>query len=109
MARRKEFTTNRFNIKIVKCCASCIHNRGADSEKARICDAGEGVVSLKSLCGQWDMKPYLDNAGMAGGQVKKKKYLYFLLNYEHSEGVHKSIDDIRAEFAKKNGSIYLND
>ena len=57
----------------------------------------------------------LRNAGK--GRVKRKEYLQYLANLRAEEFrkkdmgyriVHRSIDEVRAEFESKFGSIYIN-
>lgn len=118
--KEKKFYKNRFGISIVQCCASCINSVTKNGETAHICKAGEGLVPSSSWCGQWSMKVAgskakpgeinLDNAGMGGGFVKRKSYLNFVLNYPQPEEAihHVPISQIRSEYEKKFGSIYLN-
>lgn len=74
---------NKYGIKVVKCCASCIHNSGVASGDTRICDAGEGIVRTNSYCQGWAMHPRYDIAGKGGGKVKKLAYLQYLIaNYD---------------------------
>lgn len=100
---------NKYQIDIVQCCASCAHNIGMDTEKTRICDAGEGIVKPSSYCKGWAMRKGLDKAGKAGGRVKKLSYLTFVLEYQQPEGRDPlTVDEKRAEYMEKFGSIYLN-
>lgn len=105
---RKLKTTNRHGITIVKCCASCAFNMGMSSEKTRICQIGEGIVKPSSYCGTWKMRKGLDNAGFGGGRVKKRKYLYFALNFESSPEQPATVNEKRAAYMEKFGSIYIN-
>lgn len=106
----KKFITNKFGIQIVQCCASCVNNIGASgSEYTRICNAGEGIVKPSSWCGQWKMRQELDNAGLGGGEIKKRQYLEFFKNYEQPEDIDKKKTraEIRKEYEDKYGSIYI--
>lgn len=78
------YVKNRYNISIKKCCASCSHCQ-PESEKLRVCDAGEGIVSPKSLCAQWVMKPGLNNAGKGGGKIIKLHYIDFMIKKQEEE------------------------
>ena len=105
MMRTKTFTKNTHGISIAKCCASCKFNNGV-ADKAglrRLCQQGEGNVKPSDYCRTWTMKPELDNVGKGGGKVKKKAYIDFVNN----NITRWSLSDIRAEFEKKHGSIYM--
>ena len=114
--KEKKTVKNKYGVDIVCCCASCLHNRGVSgNESTRVCDAGEGMVKPSSWCAQWKMRCLmsvppktgelnLDAAGKGGGMVKSAAYLKFALNYDQSVG----IKQIRAEYERKYGSIYIN-
>jgi hypothetical protein len=62
------------------------------------------------------MSEQMQNAGSAGGKIKKKAYLKYLLEVRADESLadqlgikfpHKSIEQIRKDFEAKNGSIYV--
>lgn len=113
-------TKNKLGYDIVMCCASCIHNAGANNEFTRLCDAGEGIVKPSSYCKQWEIKRRigsgkpgdvdLDSAGLGGGRIKRRDYLQFVLKYPQPENptMHIPIGEIRADYEKKHGSIYIN-
>lgn len=101
---------SKFGNKIKKCCASCLHNRGAEREKTRICDAGKGTVVQTFSCDTYETRPSLMNAGKGGGRVKRREYLYFLLNHDMPTDPDKrfTFKEAREEFKKKYGDIYIN-
>ena len=98
---------NKYNIEIVKCCASCIHNIGAVTDTTRMCNDGEEVVKPHSLCGNWKMKPNLDRAGKGGGSVKKRHYLEWLRDYSNPMNLNSTLEDRQIEYEKQYGSRYL--
>ena len=62
------------------------------------------------------MSEQMEAAGRGGGQVKRRAYLRYLLELRADESLadqlgirtpHKTIDQIRQEFEKNHGSIYL--
>lgn len=81
-----KYVKNRYSISIKKCCASCAHCQ-PESEKLRVCDAGEGIVSPKSLCASWAMKPGLANAGKGGGKIIKLEYIDFMIKKQEQENI----------------------
>lgn len=113
---------NRFGIDIVCCCASCISNAGATSDKMRMCKAGEGEVNTSSWCGRWKMKVKpdkdaklgdtdLDMAGRGGGRVKKMTYLNFVRDARtNTSSEYKNCDNLALQkiYEAKFGSIYIN-
>ena len=54
------------------------------------------------------MKPALDKAGKGGGNVKKRAYLDFVLNYKHDGVSRTPLEEMQANFEKEHGSIYTN-
>lgn len=104
-----ETVKNKYGNDVVVCCASCRHNLGALSDRARACGNGQGAMKPSSFCKHWEMRPALDNAGKGDGKIKKKEYLDFFLEHPKTiEGVRIPIDFIREEYEKKNGTIYTN-
>lgn len=87
----KEFTTNKYGVKIVKCCASCQHCE-ADKlrDDLRICMGGHGNHANNYLCDDWSMNSKIDELKISGdGRIKKPTYFAWLkdqvdkLNYEN--------------------------
>lgn len=95
--------TNKYGIKIKKCCASCLHKR-LNNEKTRNCTLGETNVNPKYLCPSWAMsvEPNLDNAGKGGGRIRKKEWFAFL-----DKSPHGDIEITEKEFNKKYGSRFI--
>lgn len=116
-----EYVKNDYNCTIVKCCASCA-NQNPISDKQRLCLSGEGNVSPHYLCPMWKMRESLKNAGKGDGRIKKKSYLMRVINtisdeqaaYERlpknmrSQFPWTSITEIRSNFEKEQGTVYLN-
>ena len=109
-AFEKEFETNEYNIKIVKCCASCAHHAADGREGIRLCLKGFGEHYLDYLCfNGWDMQDRFKNAGKGGGKVKKREYLQMLI--DNSSGGRLGTEDLnklRELFRIKYGSEYLS-
>lgn len=112
----KTFHEAPLGVKIVRCCASCKHKQ-LDGGTSRICMIGEGVVNSSCVCDDWEMSKDLIKAGLGSGRVKKKSYLmYVLKRYEEvakitdkNKKVDVHINDLRKEYNKKFGSIYINE
>lgn len=111
-------TMNAFGIVINKCCASCAFKDLTRAVSQRRCKKTGKSVSPSGYCKQWAMSRQLQMAGRSQGQVKRKEYLMHLVAVNEEElqaeqrGLKikpKSIAEIRAEFERKNGSIYLDD
>ena len=111
-------TMNAFGVVINKCCASCAFKDLTRAVSQRRCKKTGKSVSPSGYCKQWAMSRQLQMAGRSQGQVKRKEYLMHLVAVREEElqaeqrGLKfkpKSIAEIRAEFERKNGSIYLDD
>ena len=111
-------TKNAFGVVINKCCASCAFKDLTRAVSQRRCKKTGKSVSPSGYCKQWAMSRQLQMAGRSQGQVKRKEYLMHLVAVREEElqaeqrGLKikpKSIAEIRAEFERKNGSIYLDD
>jgi hypothetical protein len=115
MANRIRTTKNGYGVEIVMCCASCQHKE-FDTDKTRICTNGEGVTRPSSFCTRWQMRKGLDKAGKGGGGVKTPQYLRYVLDRQAHEREliearkmlqRTSLAEIRAEYAKAHGPIFL--
>lgn len=117
METRKVYTTNKYGISIVKCCASCKFK--LLDIRTRICIAGEGTVQPSYVCKSWKLNPIYENLGRGTGKVKTSEYLHFALNRLFDENINQAdkssagiskktpcVADVREEFAKKKGKIY---
>lgn len=95
----KEFTTNKYGIPIVKCCASCKHHSYNGDDRKRLCLQTGKTHHSSYLCGSgWRLAENLENAGRGGGKVKKRAYLQYVL----TEGKSKA-----ADWEREHGSMYL--
>ena len=95
----KEFTTNKYGIPVVKCCASCKHHLSEGVERKRICKLSGKKHDLEYFCGSsWKMSEKLDNAGKGGGKVKKLAYLQHII--EHGKITSE-------DWEREHGSRYL--
>ena len=111
-------TMNAFGVVINKCCASCAFKDLTRAVSQRRCKKTGKSVNPCGYCKQWAMSRQLQMAGRSQGKVKRKEYLMHLVAVREEElqaeqrGLKikpKSIAEIRAEFERKNGSIYLDD
>ena len=107
---------NSHEIEVKKCCASCRYKDLTRLMTARFCTQHSKSVKPKCCCKQWAISDQLEAAGRGGGQVKRREYLRYLLEVRSDESLadqlgirtpHKSIDQIRSEFEKNHGSIYI--
>ena len=107
---------NIHGIEIKMCCASCRFKDLTRLMTARFCMQHHKSVRPKGCCKQWEISDQLEAAGSAGGKVKCKAYLKFVLAVREEESladqrglhiVHKTIEQIRQEFEKNHGSIFV--
>lgn len=107
---------NKNGIEIKECCASCMHKDLTRLMSSRFCLQHHKKVKPRECCSQWEMSEQMQVAGSAGGKVKKKAYLKYVLDVREDESLadqlgikfpHKSIGQIRKDFEEKNGSIYV--
>ena len=107
---------NCHGIEIKVCCASCRFKDLTRLMTSRYCTQRNKSVKPKSRCKQWAISEKLEAAGSAGGKVKRKEYLRYVLEVRSDESLadklgiptpQKTIDQIRQEFEKNNGSIYI--
>lgn len=99
------FYFNKHGIRIKECCASCMHKR--IDRGLRLCVKGEGAVPPSYLCPLWEMDESLDNAGCGGGGIKRRAYLTFALGKYEEEQKPPSAVQIRNEYKKDGGEIYI--
>ena len=111
MAEEFKTITNQYGISIVCCCATCDHNLGIISPKARKCELTEDgkVVPRSYCCKCWKLRSvpvprkrgYIDfgAAGKGGGEVKRKEYLLYALDLSVGKKARES-------FTEKFGTIY---
>ena len=107
---------NSHGIEIEMCCASCRYKDLTRLMTARFCTEHQKRVKPRECCYEWALSDQLEAAGSAGGKVKRKAYLKFVLEVREEESladqrglriVHKTIDQIRQEFETNHGSIYI--
>ena len=111
-------TTNQHGIPIKMCCASC-SKRKVNNDEGRYCERNGTAVTGSQYCRKWVLSPLLQNAGKGGGQIKGIGYL----NYYRERRIKQhnnlkagritanellSAADIRREYEREHGSIYLN-
>ena len=113
---KRQVTRNQHGIEVKKCCASCKHKDLTRLVLARYCSQHHEKVKPRECCEQWEMSEQMEAAGSAGGKVKKKAYLQYVLEVRADESLadqlgikfpHKSIEQIRRDYEEKNGSIYV--
>ena len=107
---------NSHGIEVKKCCASCRFKDLTRLMTARFCTEHNKRVKPRECCYEWALSDQLEAAGSAGGKVKCKAYLKFVLEVREEESladqrglhiVHKTIEQIRQEFEKNHGSIFV--
>ena len=107
---------NSHGIEVKKCCASCRYKDLTRLMTSRFCMQHHKSVKPKACCKQWEISDQLEAAGSAGGKVKRKAYLRDVLQVRADESLadqlgirtpHKTIDQIRQEFEKNHGSIFV--
>ena len=113
---KHQVTKNQHGIEVKKCCASCKHKDLTRLVLARYCSQHHEKVKPRECCKQWEISEQMQAAGSAGGKVKKKAYLQYVLEVREDESLadqlkiqfpHKSLEQIRKDFEEKNGSIYV--
>ena len=107
---------NIHGIEIKMCCASCRFKDLTRLMTARFCTEHNKRVKPRECCYEWALSDQLEAAGSAGGKVKRKTYLRYVLQVRADESLadqlgirtpHKTIDQIRQEFEKNHGSIFV--
>ena len=107
-----EFVTNNNGIRFLICCASC-ENRVLEVTGSRC-----GLVRAKpkpgKQCTAYRFRQSLMDAGKEKGRIKKPDYFRFLLERRDRETTQRvplqnraSLLEIRSEYEKMYGSIYL--
>lgn len=109
-------TGNKYGVKINKCCASCRFKETTRMMTTRHCKKLDKEVSQLDMCECWKMSKLLRELGSARGPVKRREYLLYLTDVRVKEQekldkgekvVPKSIAEIRMDYEKEHGSIYL--
>ena len=107
---------NKNGIEVKECCASCAYKDLTRLMTARLCTQHHKSVKPAEWCEQWALSEQLEAAGSSGGKVKRKEYLKYVLEVRDEESLanqlgiskpQKTIDQIRQEFEKNNGSIFV--
>ena len=112
------YAVNQYGIRIKMCCASC-KMRKINNSEGRFCGrSGEEVFGFQ-YCRKWALNPKFRDAGLGGGKIKSLRYL----NYYRERWIMQRNDllarritadevmsevDIRKEYEKEHGSIFLN-
>ena len=108
---------NAHCIEIKVCCASCAH-RLVSLLGERVCGQLRQHVASNEYCMRYELSEGMARAGCSGGQVKRKEYLDFCRKKwldgltmnrltRHPVASRTSLADIRAEWEREHGSIYL--
>ena len=110
------FLRNMHGLRIKRCCASCAHELGSRQLTQRRCRKQQRDVNPSDCCDEWKMKEQLWKGGRETGRVKRREYLAFLADERERESiatesgrhiVTKSIGQIREEFERDYGSVFL--
>ena len=107
-----EFVTNNNGIRFLICCASC------ESRVLEVTGSRCGLVRAKpkpgKKCTAYRFRQSLMDAGKEKGRIKKPDYFRFLLEWRDRETMQcvplqnrASLLEIRSEYEKMYGSIYL--
>ena len=116
LIKKHQVIRNLHGVEIKKCCASCRFKDLTRLMTARFCTEHHKSVKPNGCCKQWAMSEQMESAGRGCGKVKRKEYLRYVLAVREEEALasqrglnplHKTIDQIRKEFEKNHGSIYL--
>lgn len=109
------FKTNNYNFKVKMCCASCAFKEFTRTNAMRMCTRNNIEVPRCYVCDKWKMSKGLMMAGNPEGRVKKYEYLMqvlFVRQKEQEAGIDetlaKSIEEIRSDYEKNHGSIFIN-
>ena len=111
---KREMLTNRYGIKVKKCCASCA-NKEYDEQGLRCCQLTGKHVRGKAVCDNWSMNEGLKCLGCKHGKVQSRAYQLTLMEIRVSElnEIAKGkdvgltpVESIRRDFELRNGSIY---
>ena len=106
---------NKYGVKIIKWCASCDAKVITTTGTCRMCSLDSKEVKPYDGCSNWQLSKGLEEAGSAKGGVKRKAYFYYLQEVRDGEATArslglripaKSIEEVRAEYETKCGSIY---
>ena len=107
-----ETITNNYGIRFKICCASC-ENRVLEVDGS-YCGIGKSKPKFNQPCKSYKFRPSLMNAGKEKGRIKKPDYFRFLLEWRDRETMQRvplqnraSLLEIRSEYEKLYGSIYL--
>ena len=107
---------NSHGIEVKACCASCRFKDLTRLMTSRYCTKHHKRVKPAEWCEQWALSEQLEAAGSSGGKVKRKEYLKYVLEVRSEESLanqqgfrkpQKTIDQIREEFEKNHGSIFV--
>ena len=107
---------NSYGIEIKKCCASCRYKDLTRLMTSRYCTQHQKAVAPQGCCKKWALSEQMEAAGSGLGKVKRKAYLRYVLQERADESLadqmgfrtpHKTIGQIRQEFEKNQGSIFV--
>ena len=108
---------NSHGIEVRECCASCRYKDLTRLINSRFCTEHHKGVKPKHCCERWALSEQLEAAGSGRGKVKRKAYLRYVIVVREEEAlaeqrglklVRMTIDQIRQEFEKNHGSIFLS-
>ena len=107
---------NSYGIEVKKCCASCRYKDLTRLMTSRYCTQHQKAVAPQGCCKQWALSEQMEAVGSGLGKVKRKAYLKYVIAVREEESlaaqrglkiVCKSLDQIRQEFEKNQGSIFV--
>ena len=128
MTKKKEkvlfHTRNKHGIRMARCCMSCAYKEQTELKNIRFCTLDNQTHRRCHMCHDWQMSRSMEGAGTSGGRIKRREYLMYALEIRCEEqesltptlskgegdfmnGKCKSLEEIRAEFESKYGSVFL--
>ena len=119
---KKNITTggivmNAHHIEIKVCCASCGYKQVSNAG-VRMCRLLRERVPSSHFCADYELSRGMQNAGLRDGLVKRKEYLDFVrmtlldelrevMAGQRLSSQRTTLDDLRSQWEKAHGSIYV--
>ena len=112
---KTEVVTNKFHIRVKKCCMSCAFRDLTQCAGTRICSKRDAKVKKNHVCEQWELHLNQRMAGFPRGRIKCKEYLMYVLAVREDEALAiergedieiRTIAQLREAFRENHGEIY---
>lgn len=110
-------TRNSHGIRMARCCMSCAYREETELKTQRTCALDKVEHHRYHMCRDWEMNGSMQGVGTSGGRIKRREYLMYVLAIRLEEQLAeekqqlvtpKSVEEIRAEFEREHGSIYMD-